>query len=150
MIKIVKKEIPTTKQNEPYYRLVYNYMIGDADGDTEYEVEVSVDNPYLERYFTLINQLDEYPGVWGVVFDGIEHLGKHWDAEQITEDDYGFLLRMMYEEDSEFEVPAENEAFAGEFRYGVRGETEYSFLVFQGCDLYYVDEFGEEHATGIE
>jgi hypothetical protein len=39
--------------------------------------------------------------------------------------------------------------YAYEFCDGVRGETEYSFLVFQGCTLYYYDNFGVKHNTKI-
>ena len=46
-------------------------------------------------------------------------------------------------------VSKSDEDYASEFYEGVRGETEYSFLVFEGIDLYYYDEYGVKHETKI-
>ena len=65
------------------------------------------------------------------------------------------MMNEEYYEDMEdeegFVVEKENEEFASEFFDGVRGETEYSFLVFEGIDLFYYDwgrRGGEERRTG--
>ena len=67
-----------------------------------------------------------------------------------------FLNRLAFpeyldeEEDEEsinyFKTDEENN-WADEFVEGVRSETEYSFLVFQGIELKYVDENGKKHKT---
>lgn len=155
MITIKEKEVKSKKSGKPYYRLIYKYMIGDANGDTSETVRVSIDNPYLERYYTLLNSLKPTTGHWGVMLEGEKRLHKHVVENQITEDDYNFLVRMMFVEDYDdeeflFKVPVVHEKHADEFFDGVRAETEYSFLVFQGLDLYYIDEFGEEHETIIK
>ena len=73
------------------------------------------------------------------------------DEGQITKDDYEFLKHMMFEgAESEFVVEPENEEFSYEFYEGVSGETEYSFLVFEGISLRYVDEYGKKHKTEIK
>jgi hypothetical protein len=45
-----------------------------------------------------------------------------------------------------FKTEEENN-WADEFGEGIRSETEYSFLVFQGIELKYVDEDGKKHKT---
>ena len=153
MIKILDEKKPK-KPSKPYYLLVYNYMIGDGDGYTSEEVELSVDNPYIERYVTLLNSLKPLKRSWGVGLDR-RRLYEHFDEGQITKDDYCFLNCLMFEneddEDSEymFEVSKENEVYASEFFEGVKRETEYSFLVFQGVDLFYYDEYKKKHNTKI-
>ena len=42
MIKIVTDVPKTSKIQEPVYLLTYNYMIGDANGDTVEEIDVSL------------------------------------------------------------------------------------------------------------
>ena len=74
------------------------------------------------------------------------------EEKQITKEDYDFLNRLMFEEyeleeDNTFIVEKKDEKFADGFFYGVRGETEWSFLVFEGIDLFYYDENGVKHKT---
>ncbi len=154
----IQKENTTKKVNKPHYLLVYNYMIGDADGETNRKVKVSLDNPFLERYVTLLNSLRPTKGTWGVTLT-FERLKKHYKEKQITKDNLNFLNRMMFEEydyfieceDCEdFQVSIEDEKYANEFYDGVTSDTEYSFLVFEGCDLFFVDEFGKKHKTKIK
>lgn len=71
-------------------------------------------------------------------------------------DDCNFLMRLAYvesleeEEDDDainyFKTEEENN-WANEFGEAIMGETEYSFLVFQGIELKYVDEDGKKHKT---
>lgn len=152
MIKVVEKKNNKKKQ-DPYYELVYNYMIGDGKGNTKEEVIVSVDNPFVERYVKLLNKLEPTKNHWGIVFEG-NRIYESYNEGQITKDDYLFLERMMkedYEDEDEdvFIVSKSDEDYASEFYEGVRGETEYSFLVFEGIDLYYYDEYGVKHETRI-
>lgn len=160
MIEILKEKAPKKKKN-PYYILRYNYMIGDANGNTTEEVRVSVDNPFVERYVKLLNSLKPTKGHWGIVFEGGIGYG-HVEEGHITEDDYDFLQRMMNEEwdeddfedgmspETRFMVDKKDEKFASEFFEGVSGETEYSFLVFKGVELFYYDEYGKKHKTKIK
>lgn len=159
MIKIVKKK-SKKKKRTPYYILKYNYMIGDANGYTNEKVIISENNPFLERYVTLLRSLKPTTGRWGIVFDEYR-LFNHYKEGQITKDDYAFLIKMMFEnvdinedEDEEqfdeFIVNPEDEEYSFEFYDGIKGDTEYSFLVFEGVDLHYVDEYGEKHKTIIE
>lgn len=159
MIKIIPNTPKTKKTQKPIYILTYNYMIGDSNGETTEDVRVSVDNPYLERYVKLLSKLKPTKGHWGIILND-SRLFEHFKEKQITKEEYCFLNRMMFEEYDEegdesdeqykFEIPKENEKYADEFHDGVRSGTEYSFLVFQGVDLIYVDEFGIEHKTRIK
>jgi hypothetical protein len=139
----IKREAKTKGGKTPYYILTYNYMIGDANGNTTETVKVSVDNPFLERYVTLLNGLQPTKWKWGVMLEE-NRLLKHFNEGQISEDDHNFLSKLMFEESEvEFEISEDDESYSMEFMRGVRGMNEYSFLIFEGLDLHYVDEFGK-------
>lgn len=160
-IKIRSKGVKKSKKIDPYYILKYNYIIGDANGNTSEKLEISKDNPFLERYYKLLNSLKPTKGTWGIILNS-ETIYKVYEENQITKDDYYFLMRMMFEgyeeEDMEspnpkepkFKVSRKDEDFANEFFDGVRAETEYSFLVFDGLSLKYVDENGEKHKVDVD
>lgn len=157
MIKIKEKTKKNRKSN-PYYLLVFDYMIGDAKGQTTEEVVLSVDNPFIERFVTLINKLEPTKGTWGIVFEEYD-FEKFYDEKQLTKEDYDFLRLLMFATDLEveelksqdtFKVEKKDEDYVIEFFEGVRGHTEYSFLVFQGVRLYYYDEYGVKHETYFE
>lgn len=166
MIKILPEKKPNKKANvKPHYILEYDYMIGDANGNTSKKVKVSKDNPYVERYCKLLNKLKPTKGHWGVMLEKGDRMYDHVTEKQITEDDFNFLKRLMFEEyeencdececdtcecgNSPFEIPKEHEKYANEFHNGVTSNTEYSFLVFEGVSLYYIDEFGKKHNTSL-
>lgn len=147
---VIKEDKPLKKKITPYYTLTYKYMIGDANGNTSETVKVSKDNPYLERYVKLLNSLKPTQGHWGIILEEYR-IKKHFEQKQITEDDYNFLIYLMFEEsDSTFVPDPKDEDYAYEFSDGVRGETEYSFLIFEGCYITYVDENNKKHATKIK
>ena len=54
MINILAREQKTEPTEKPHYRLTYYYTIGDSNGNTEKTVQLSLDNPYIERYVKLI------------------------------------------------------------------------------------------------
>jgi hypothetical protein len=157
MIKIVEPKEPKKpkKAKKPYYELEYDYMIGDANGSTSEKVRVSLENPFVERYVTLLNKLKPVKGSWGVQLESSDIYG-NFDEKRITEDDCNFLIRTMFGTEGEeddgmepyFTTDSDNK-FADEFADGVRAETEYSFLVFEGIELYYYDENGKKNNTKI-
>jgi len=150
MIRI--KEIPKSEVSEPYYLLVYEYMIGDADGDTSREVNVSIDNPYTERYIDLLCSLYDEDNIDFVVLNE-EYLYDFYTENKISIEDYAFLCRMMgfqYDEpDYVFEVSPDNEKYANEFRDGVCSEIGYVGLSLDYVDLFYYDEHGTKYDTEI-
>lgn len=143
MITILPKN-KKVKNITPYYELVYNYMIGDSDGDTTHVCEVSLDNTHVERFVKLVNSLKPTKGTWGIIFDE-NFLEKAHEEGQINEDDYEFLSKIQ---DCDFEDDKEAE-YAEELSEGIRSEASYSFLVFEGVDLYYYDDKGVKYNTEI-
>ncbi len=161
MIKI-KEEKPNKKNITPYYELTFNYMIGDADGDTKEKINLTLDNPYIEKFVTAINKLSPTKGYWGVMLES-RRIENHYDEGQITKEEYILLMMTMFEDDfeeneelmtkEEYEAYLEifeNDKFISQFFEGVRADAEYSFLVFQGCTLKYIDEYGVKHKTYFE
>jgi len=65
LIKPKEKKLPKRK-SKPYYILTIKYMIGDADGDTSEEAEISKDNPFLERFCKILRKLRNPEGHWGI------------------------------------------------------------------------------------
>ena len=100
MIKILEEKNPKKKVNDPYYLLTYEYMIGDANGHTDGEVELSENNPFIERYCKLLSSLKATKGTWGLCLN-CETIGNCFTEKQITEDDYKFLMRTMFPESFE-------------------------------------------------
>lgn len=146
------KSIKTGEKQNPYYLLVFNYMIGDANGNTTSEVKLSINNPYIERFCTLISSLKPTKGHWGVMLER-QRMRQHVNEEQISKEDMEFLERVMFIEhfdDDELCAVFKSEEeidFAAEFYDGVRAMSEYSFLVFEGVSLYYIDEYGNKFNT---
>ena len=144
MIKI--KEKKNKKKVTPHYKLVFNYMIGDADGDTTEEVDnILLDDPNIEKLVTCLRKLKPLKGTWGVQLD-FNDLAKHFEEKQINKEEYEFLRKLLFTDEDDF-IDDEDEFSI--FTDAVRSETEYSFLVFQGVDLYYIDENGTKHETEL-
>ena len=140
MIKLIETNKKTVETIIPYYTLTYNYSIGDTCRHITEDVYLSVDNPYIERYCTLLNSIQPLKGEWNIILneETIESCFK--EENQITEDDYNFLMRTMFsEENNYFKSDKEND-YADEFYEGVMEELDYSFLVFEGVKLTYTDE----------
>lgn len=152
MIKVVEKQ-KKNKNQDPYYKLKFNYMIGDADGHTDEVMTVSVGehDEIIERFVKLINSLRPVNGTWGIMLSG-DRIYEHFEENQITEDDYNFLKTVMFEywdEDEEDGEETDNKykEYESFFADCIQADAEYSFLVFEGVDLYYYDENGVKHNT---
>lgn len=159
MIKVVEKKPNTKKVQEPMYLLTYNYMIGDANGDTSEEIDISLNNPFIERYVTALNKLKPTKGHWGVMLEDVR-MYAHLKEGQITQDEY-IILQTVFsygeydpieaddfdEKDNPLMLSDEDKEHLAEFADGVRADAEYSFLVFQGANLLYIDEYGKGHQT---
>jgi len=149
MIEIISNDIAKHPICSPSYELTYNYMIGDAHGYTTFEVSCDVNNPYIERYVTLLNKLKPPKRYYGVVLES-DKIQKMFDEGHFSEDDYEFLKRMLFcDNESKFVVEKENEEYSYDFGEGVRSETDYSWLTFTGIDLEYKDEYGVIFQTRI-
>lgn len=147
MIEVIEHK-KSGKKQDPYYKLVFNYMIGDANGNTTEETIVPIeDAEIVEKFVTVVNRLSPTEGYWGVILE-TDRIPNHLDEGQITQEEYDFLMKVMFGNyDEDFEGDDELDGY---FAESVRAEAEYSFLVFQGVDLYYYDEYGSKHKTRIK
>jgi hypothetical protein len=153
MIKIKKeKETKTpTKKSKPYYMLEINYMIGDAKGYTSEKGKISADNPYLEPFLKIIKKIKPTQGHWGIVFDG-SLSSRLLKEKQITKEEHKLFSIIVSPYDNEYEDEEMDDKevdHLDEIGDLIRSETEYSFLVYQGFELTYVDEFKKKHETTI-
>lgn len=124
-------------------------MIGESDGYTTETATLSLNNPFIERYVELINSLKPINGGWGITLDKNEIL-ESLNENQINEYDYNFLVTMMFKDgEGDYEVSLEDEAYSHEFYVGVCSETEYSYLTFEGAELFYYDEYNHQYETEI-
>lgn len=146
MIKIIEAK---KKDIEPYYKLVFKYMIGDAKGNTEEETTWDAnDTIMIERIVRLLNGLIPIKGTWGIILDR-EILDDFVKEKQITPDDRNFLDAIMYENHYK---PIENpiyDDYSGCISDCIKSEIGRTFAVFEGIDLYYYDENGVKHDTEI-
>lgn len=150
MIKVIEKN--NIVKQEPHYRLEFNYMIGDANGETIEKMDVDIKHSeLLEKFVKTIGKLKPVEGCWGVSLSE-EDLTDHFNEGQIDEDEWGFLTLVMFEEyenedfyDSDFY----DEEYWGFFASCVQYDNEYTFLTLNGVKLFYVDENGVSHETEI-
>ena len=125
----MKIEILQTKPYNPYYTLTIYYMIGDADGNSQYSVEFDKLNPSIEKLLTSLIKLGGYypEGHWGWMFDNEHYKLAIKDGVLTKEDVEAFKI--------EDEV--------------IKSETEYYFLVYQGFGITYTDETGLIHPCNV-
>lgn len=131
MIKILPIE-----PREPKFKVVINYMIGDADGDITEELEYSREE--LEEELPLILALRKLKPLkrhWSVLFSNYpedypgEYIG-------VTEEEYALIM-------SELEKP---KSYIGCYLYS---ERDIYWVSFTGIDITYIDENNAEHEVEI-
>lgn len=146
MIQIIQPQ----SQYAPFYELVYKYTIGQHSGKTQEFADISDDNPFLERFVTLLNKMEPPQGHWGYTLS-TDRLTKILDEGQITQDDYNFLVRTLRLEDNGYFQSEKDNDWADEFSAGdvIRSEFDGSFITFDGVDLYYMDDLGRRLNTKI-
>jgi hypothetical protein len=64
------KLVPIEKE-PPHYHVVFNYMIGDADGYTTYDFTCESTEEIEEaiKYISILNKLKPLKDHWGICFD---------------------------------------------------------------------------------
>lgn len=131
----MKIEILQTKPCNPYYTLTVYYMIGDADGDTQYSIEFDGINPSIEKLLTSLIKLGDYhpKGHWGWMFNN-EHYKLAIEDGVLTEEDVE-VFKIENEELESWEV--------------IRCEEEYFWVVYQGYEVTYTDETGLIHPCNV-
>ena len=128
-------EILQTRPCDPYYTLTVYYMIGDADGDTQYSIKFDKLNPSIEKLLSSLIKLGNYhpKGHWGWLFDS-EHYKLAMEDGVLTEEDIE-AFKIENEELESWEV--------------IRCEEEYFWVVYQGYEVTYTDETGLIHPCNI-
>lgn len=126
------KLIPIKNQT-PYYHVIFNYMIGDANGNTTYDFTCNESEiEKVVKYVSILNKLKPLKDHWGICFDNYE---KEYPGEYIglSEVEYNVFMDLL---DCEFYISKER----SEIQSCLASRNEYSFLVFQGVEIYYYDE----------
>lgn len=131
----MKIEILPVKSDGPYYTLTTYYMIGDANGDMQFDISFTELNPSLIKLITALAKLGDYhpKGHWGWIFDK-EHYDLAIKAGVITEEDVE-AFEIENEELESWEV--------------IRSEGEGYWLCYKGYQVTYTDETGLEHPCKV-
>lgn len=131
----MKIEILPVQSDGPYYTLTTYYMIGDANGDMQFDISFTKLNPSLIKLITALAKLGDYhpKGHWGWIFQS-----DHYDLA--IED--GVLTK---EDVEAFEI--ENEEL--ESWEVIRSEGEGYWLCYKGYQVTYTDETGLEHPCKV-
>ena len=121
------------KNRTPYYHVIFNYMIGDANGNTTYDFicnESEIEK--VVKYISILNKLKPLKDHWGICFDDYE---KEYPGEYIglSEVEYNVFMDLL---DCEFYISKER----SEIQSCLASRNKYSFLVFQGIEIYYYDK----------
>lgn len=131
MIKILPIE-----PREPKFKVVINYMIGDADGDITEELEYSREE--LENELPLIlalRKLQPLKDHWGIIFSNYPNKYPG-DYIGVSKEEYDLIMGELEESKSRI----------GNCLYSDR---EIYWVVFQGIVVTYIDENNAEHEVEI-
>ena len=143
LLGLVKKKVkPKVKKN---YKLKIEYMIGDANGYTNKEATISINNPFLKIITRALDKLEVCKGSWGLQLKNEDYKG-NYRKKNINKLEYDLLCLVSgysYEDDTAikffknhgFEDSDENHNYLQEFEGLLIEEAEYSFLVYQEYKL---------------
>ena len=131
----MKIEILPVQSGKPYYTLTTYYMIGDANGDMQFDIDFDKLDPSIERLLTALVKLGDFTpeGHWGWVFDK-EHCDLAIKAGVLTKEDVD-AFEIEDEEFESWEV--------------IRSEGEGYWLCYRGFDVTYTDETGLTHPCSV-
>lgn len=126
----------------PYFKVVINYMIGDANGDIEEVLHYSRER--LEETLPLLlalNKLKPLKGHWGICFDNYpeEYPGEYIG---VSKEEYTLILK---------ELNSREDSILSEDGWGtpLYTDREGYWVVFEGVQVTYIDENNAEHQVKI-
>ena len=139
---IKKPKPPRVKKN---HKLKIFYMIGDADGHTDEEAVISINNPFLKPLTETLDKLGKIERYWGIMFDE-EHYDGNRKIGNINDFEYELLSLVTgydYDEDTAndflkkygYDESEQNHDYLQEFEGLLISDTEYSFLVYENYKL---------------
>lgn len=126
---------------KPYFKVTIDYMIGDADGDTQ-EILTYDSEEDLEKDLPLIlalNKLEPLKGHWGIVLDNYpekypgEYIG-------VSEEEYELIKRALR---------GEEDGLVADWGYVLYSERDMYFVCFEGINVTYIDENNAEHEVKL-
>ena len=143
------KLTPVNENNVPYYEVVFNYMIGDGNGyTTENFLCDSNEIEEVIKYVDILNRLKPLPRHWGICFNNYpeKYPGNYVG---LTEEEYKIFISLLNLDDED-----EDDTITPTIEISIsdclKDETEYSFLVFEGVNIYYYDENGKKFKVSWE
>ena len=128
----------------PYYHVIFNYMIGDGDGNTTYDFTCDASEiEEIVKYVDIFNRLKPLKGYWGIVFD---NLPREYPGEYIgvSREEYEILMHLINLENAESKI---EEAIYDCIRSDI---DSWNFLVFQGINIYYYDESNRKYKAVVD
>jgi hypothetical protein len=139
---IKKPKAPKVKKN---HKLKVFYMIGDADGDTDVRVKVSINNPFLKHITEALDKMEEPEKHWGLRLH-IRNFKINYNKKNINELEFDLLCLVYNYSNNEndaiaffkkhgFENSETNQKYLLEFEGLLIDECEYSFLIYKGYAL---------------
>lgn len=143
MIKL--KLIPIEENKDPYYHIIFNYMIGDGNGNTTYDFTCSPEDiDEVIKYVSILKKLKPLKRHWGICFDNYseEYPG---DYIGLSEEEYKTFLHLLELEEEESTDIEFNICDCIKSRI-----NEWSFLVFEGIEIYYYDKNNRKYQVVIE
>lgn len=134
-------KLTPVKNEFPYYHIIFNYMIGDGNGHTEYDLTcVSSEIEEVVKYVSILNKLNPLEGYWGVCFNNYpeEYPGEYIG---VSKDEYTIFIDLLN---------PDNEGIKGEISMCLKGEIEYALLIFEGVEIYYYNENNVKYPVEFE
>lgn len=134
-------KLTPVKNEFPYYHIIFNYMIGDGNGHTEYDLTcVSSEIEEVVKYVSILNKLNPLEGYWGVCFNNYpeEYPGEYIG---VSKDEYTIFIDLLN---------PDNEGIKGEISMCLKGEIEYALLIFEGVEIYYYNENNVKYSVEFE
>lgn len=135
------KLTPVKVTNSPRYEVIFDYMIGDGDGHTTESFSCGLDKiEEVIKYVNILNKLKPLPRHWGICFDNYleEYPGEYIG---LSEEEYKIFYHLINLDDEDEDTILPIETTISDC---LRARTEYSFLVFEGVEIFYYDEDGRK------
>lgn len=137
-------KLTPVKNEFPYYHIIFNYMIGDGNGHTEYDLTcVSSEIEEVVKYVSILNKLNPLEGYWGVCFNNYpeEYPGEYIG---VSKNEYKVFIKLIECEEDYYT------SIKGAIHECLRSEIECSLLIFEGVEIYYYDENNVKYSVEFE
>ena len=139
------KLTPVNGIYNPRYEVIFNYMIGDGDGYTTENFSCDPDKiEEVIKYVDILNRLKPLSRHWGICFSNYpeEYPGEYIG---LNEEEYKILIHLInlgdeYKDEDEDSILSIENTICD----CLRSQIEFSFLVFEGVEIFYHGEDGRK------